>query len=49
MALYLSMTLDLFMVILCGINVLRAIVNRNYWDTLGWLVGGLGFLRCYLM
>ena len=43
------MALDLFVVILCGVNILFAIVNRNYTTILGWLVGGLGFLRCYLM
>lgn len=43
------MIMDLFVVILCGINILCAIVNRNYTAIFGWLVGGLGFLKCYLM
>ena len=43
------MTIDLVVVIICGINILLAIVNREYTAILGWLVGGLGFLKCYLM
>jgi len=43
------MTLDLLVVILAVVNIVFAILNRNWVALMGWFVGGLGFLKCYLM
>ena len=43
------MTWDLIVIILCGVNILFAISRHNWIALLGWVVGGLGFLKCLLL
>jgi len=43
------MSLDLVVIILCGINMLFAVYSNNWNALVGWFVGGSGFLKCLLM
>jgi len=43
------MTLALVAVILAVVNIVLSILDRNWAALMGWSVGALGLLNCYLI